>query len=129
MLHIPGLYIAKTEHKGRGVFSSEKLSKGDLIEICPIIKLKKGALVHIDKTSLYDYYFLWEEEGYEACIVLGYGSLYNHSLTPNAIVILDYIDGTIKIEAAEDIPSGSEISIDYTGGTKGEVVLWFEEKK
>lgn len=126
MLHIPGLYIIEDEIKGRGVYTSEDLQEGDLIEICPIIKIPEGQLSDLDKTHLYDYYFLWEESGYEACIALGYGSLYNHSPSPNAEVVMDYIDGSIKIEASRAIRAGSEILIDYTGGTKGIVDLWFD---
>ncbi len=126
MLHIRGLYIIEEEVKGRGVFTSEDLQKGDLIEICPIIKIPAGQLNDLDKTHLYDYYFLWEESGYEACIALGYGSLYNHNAVANAEVIMDYIDGAIKIKASKTIEAGSEILIDYTGGTKGVVDLWFE---
>ena len=125
MLHIPGLYIIETEDKGRGVFTSEVLSPGDMIEICPIIRIPEGQLLHVDPTTFYEYYFLWDEDGYDACVALGYGSLYNHSPEPNAIVIMDYQDGTIKIEAHQEISAGVEILIDYTGGTKGEVELWF----
>jgi len=125
MLHIPGLYILETDNKGRGVFTSEDLSPGDMIEICPIIRIPSGQLINVDPTIFYEYYFIWEESGYDACISLGYGSLYNHDLNPNAIVIMDYEDNTIKIEASSIILPGSEILIDYTGGTKGEVKLWF----
>lgn len=125
MLHIPGLYIMETSDRGRGVFTSEPLEAGDMIEICPLIRIPKGELQHLDPTILYQYYFLWDEAGYEACIALGYGSLYNHAAHANAIVIMDYDDLTIKIEASTDIAAGSEILIDYTGGTKGEVELWF----
>ena len=124
MLHIPGLYIANNE-KGRGIFSAEDISPGDLIEICPLLKIPSGQLDNLNPTVIFEYYFIWEEEGYEACLALGYGSLYNHSNEPNAKVILDYTDESIKIEAIEKIKSGDEILIDYTGGTKGQVELWF----
>ena len=127
MLHIPGLYIDHIENKGRGVFTAEELSEEDLIEICPIIKIPEGQLSHIDKTILFDYYFLWEEEGYKGCILLGYGSIYNHDRNPNADMIFDYTDSTIKIMANQKITSGSEISIDYTGsGILKESDLWFD---
>lgn len=126
MLHIPGLYLLEHESKGRCIHTAIDLQPNDLIEICPIIKIPSGQLKHIDETQLYDYYFLWEEEGYEACIALGYGSLYNHSTTPNAEVVMDYDDGTIRIEASKVIEASSEILIDYTGGTRGIVKLWFE---
>lgn len=126
MLHVPGLYILDTEEFGRGVYTSEPLRQGDMIEICPIIKIPTGQLEQIDKTKIYDYYFLWEEDGYDACIALGYGSLYNHATSPNAEVIMDYVDHQIKIMALSEIEAGDQIFIDYTGGTKGQVRLWFD---
>lgn len=128
MLHVPGLYLVEDNLKGRSVYSSEKLEKGDLIEICPVIKIVSGELKFIDKTILHDYYFLWGEEGFEACIALGYGSLYNHNGTPNADITLDYSDSTIRVICSKVINEGEEITIDYTGGTKGIVKLWFDVK-
>ncbi|MEL6124303.1 MAG: SET domain-containing protein-lysine N-methyltransferase [Bacteroidota bacterium] len=124
MLHIPGLYIADTDH-GRGVYTGIDISRGDIIERCPIIKIPTGQLRHINPTILYEYYFLWQEEGVEACIALGYGSLYNHSPTPNAEIILDHTDDHIVIQAIQNISPTTEIRIDYTGATKGEIELWF----
>ena len=125
MHRVPDLYILSNE-KGRGVYTTVQLHPGDLIEICPIIKIPSGQLSELDRTALYDFYFLWNEDGFEACIALGYGSLYNHSATPNAEVIMDYSDNTIKIVCKEQINSSSEILIDYTGGTKGEINIWFD---
>ena len=127
MLHVPGLYILDTEEFGRGVYTSEPLRQGDMIELCPIIKIPTGQLEQIDKTKIYDYYFLWEEEGYEACIALGYGSLYNHNPHPNAEILLDYVDQMIKFSAIQDIEAGSEISIDYQDGNR-DLKLWFKLK-
>lgn len=127
MLHIPGLFITESDGRGRGVFTAESLNSDDLIEICPIIKIPTGQLEHIDQTTLYDYYFLWEEEGFKGCIALGYGSIYNHNNTPNADMIFDYQDSTIKIVSNQDIESGSELFIDYTGsGLTKESDLWFK---
>ncbi len=127
MLHVPGLYVLETEEYGRGVYTSEALNSGDMIELCPIIKIPAGQLKQIDQTKIYDYYFIWEEKGYDACIALGYGSLYNHSPSPNAEVLMDYVDHRIKIIAISSISPGDQIFIDYTGGTKGEIQLWFDE--
>ena len=128
MLHIPGLYILSND-KGRGIYTSEALHHGDVIEICPLIKIPKGQLLQLDQTIIYEYYFLWEEEGYEACLALGYGSLYNHSSKPNAEILMDYDGNTIQILATTKIEAGDEILIDYTGGgTKSQVKLWFDVK-
>jgi len=50
MLHIPGLYIANSENRGRGVFTAQDLSKGDLIEICPLLLIPKKEVAKIHKT-------------------------------------------------------------------------------
>ena len=60
MIHIPGLFIAQTESKGRGVFTSEDLAIRDLIEICPVLKIPVGQLPYLDLTIIHDYYFLWK---------------------------------------------------------------------
>lgn len=125
MMHVPGLYILPSKNKGRGVFTAEALQPNDIIEICPIIKIPKQQKDIIHQTCLHDYYFIWEEEGFGACLALGYGSLYNHDPDPNATVILDYTDNTILIKALKAIPPNSEILIDYSGGIKGSEGLWF----
>ena len=89
MSQMPGLYIVDTYEKGRGVFTSKEISEGDLIEVCPVIVISKAELPILHKTILHDYYFLWGEEMTDCAIALGYGSLYNHAVHPNANFILD----------------------------------------
>ena len=125
MLHIPGLYIANSENRGRGVFTAQDLSKGDLIEICPLLFIPKKEVAKIHKTIIHDYYFLLEKPKGAACIALGYGSIYNHNPKPNAIVIFDYEKEEIEIQCKKKINAGSEIFIDYTDGGKGNNELWF----
>lgn len=127
MMHIPHLYIADTGTMGRGVYTAAELSPGDFIESCPIIKLPTAQNNLIDQTIVYDYYFAWKEDGYFGCIVLGYGSLYNHSADANAKFTTDYVDDRIKIECQKPISAGDEITIDYTGeGLMDAKDLWFD---
>ncbi len=129
-MHVPGLYIAEVPGKGRGMFCADELSPGDIIESCPIIKIPHDHLPLIDETRLHDYYFLWEEPGYKGCIALGYGSIYNHSSTPNAEFTFDYVDSRIKFHAVSDIEAGAEICFDYTGGgLRPASSLWFDVLK
>ena len=127
MHHVPGLFIAQTEHKGRGIFSSIDLEEGDLIEICPLLFLPQQQIKWINKTNLYDYYFLWPESE-SIVIALGYGSIYNHSKKANAEITMDLGDQQMYIYCCRPIQAGQEILIDYTGGTKPESELWFEAK-
>ncbi len=123
MRHIPGLYLAYTD-KGRSMFTAEKVVKGDVIETCPIIHIPQSEVATLHATTIHDYYFIWPPGG--IAIALGYGSIYNHSATPNASVIFDLQESEIIIEAKIDISPGEEILIDYTDGNSAHS-LWFEE--
>ncbi|MBK8701649.1 MAG: SET domain-containing protein-lysine N-methyltransferase [Saprospiraceae bacterium] len=125
MQRIPGLYIATSEGRGRGVFASSHILTGDLIEVCPVVIIPKRELPFIHKTVLHDYYFLWGEHLEDCAIALGYGSLYNHELHPNANFILDLENLSIDIEAIADIAPGDEITINYHGEPGDESGVWF----
>ena len=122
---IPGLYIAETEKRGRGVFCARDIEKGELIEMCPLIKIPNKQLEYIGKTVLYDYYFLLDDKDHSTCIALGYGSLYNHSPKPNAEVLMDADAELMYVECLENIQAGSEILISYSGKSKNMEELWF----
>lgn len=125
MNQIPGLYIQDDSTKGRAVFTAIDISQGDLIEICPVIIIPKAQLPIIHKTCLHDYYFLWGENMEDCAIALGFGSLYNHTVHPNADFILDTESRTIDIVALTDIPAGTEITINYHGEPGDDNPLWF----
>lgn len=122
----PGLYIIPHEIKKRCLACAEFIPKGELIELCPVIVLspKDTELVH--KTKLHDYYFVWDLETKSSAIALGFGSLYNHSDTPNAEFELMIADEMIRIYAIADIPAGEEICLDYMGLKDTEATLWFD---
>ena len=125
MQQIQGLYITNTENKGRGVFTSVDIYEGDVIEVCNIIKIPKRELPIIHKSVLHDYYFLWGNDLEDCAIALGYGSLYNHEIHPNANFILDIENETIDIEAIKDIKAGEEITLNYHGEAGNEDEVWF----
>ena len=125
MQQIQGLYITNTEKKGRGVFTSVDIYEGDVIEVCNIIKIPKRELPIIHKSVLHDYYFLWGNDLEDCAIALGYGSLYNHEIHPNANFILDIENETIDIEAIKDIKAGEEITLNYHGEAGNEDEVWF----
>lgn len=125
MQHIPGIFITETEDKGRGVFTALDIQEGDLIEIAPVIVLPRTELPIIHDTSLHDYYFLWGEHNEACAIGLGYASLYNHEIHPNANYLLDLPNESIEIFAIQDIPAGHEITINYHGEPGEEEKLWF----
>jgi len=122
----PGLYFAPSGKHRFGMFCLADIQADSLIEICPVILLPaEQAKAIVQGHVLYDYYFLWTRR--RVAIALGYGSLYNHSRTPNAWFEPDHGEQLIRFYAQEDIPSGREILVDYHAGTPEEP-LWFEEK-
>ncbi|MBP6398863.1 MAG: SET domain-containing protein-lysine N-methyltransferase [Saprospiraceae bacterium] len=125
MQRVASLYIASSDNRGRGVFTASPIHEGDIIEVCPVIVIPKRELPIIHKTILHDYYFLWGDKLDDCAIALGYGSMYNHELNPNANFILDLENMTIDIEAIQDIAAGEEITLNYHGEPGDESEVWF----
>ena len=104
-----------------------RFNPGETIEVCPAIVLSEADARTLDATGLYDYYFGWGEDGMQAAIALGYGSLYNHSLMPNAEHRKNFAAGTVSIVAVRSIAAGEEIFIRYeTGKGVDRPAVWFE---
>lgn len=118
------IYYKETDDRGRGVFTARSINAGDVIEICPIVVIPKAQIEILDQTVLYDYYFLWENNN--AAIALGYGSLYNHSYSPNAEYIMDFVDSSLIIQAIKDINAHEEITFNYNGDPVDDEDLWFK---
>ena len=121
----PSLFIANSALGGRGVFTGVPIMKDDLIELCPVIVMKKGEMPLLDKTTLYDYYFLWGDDQEQCVIALGYGSLYNHTAPSNADYGMDFDENLIEIFAVRDIEAGEEITINYHGDPLDTSPTWF----
>lgn len=120
-----GLFIMDSPGQGRGVFTDSDIPVGSIIEICPCIILSTNDTIQIHQTLLHDYYFLWDIENKTSAIALGFGSLYNHSESPNAEFLIDYDATSIKIVGLRTINSMEEITINYIGLKDENYKLWF----
>ena len=121
------LYVAISENfNGRGVFTNEAVPAGSIIEIAPVIVIPRHQVHPIQKTILSNYVYEYDE-GSDA-VALGYGSLYNHSYTPNSFYQFDLDEQTIEIIALEDIPAHAELTINYNGDPEDRTRLWFSVK-
>ena len=126
MMQVPGLYVAASGQRGRGVFTATELRPGDLIEICPVIIIPGKEKALIDQSILYDYYFLWDEEQGSIALALGYGMLYNHRNEANAEAERDLAADLIRIHCLKPIAAGEEIFINYSFRPETQSKLWFK---
>jgi SET domain-containing protein len=121
------IYLGESEitNGGRGMFALKDIKMGEQIEVCPVIEVTSHwHKLLIRFTELRNYYFQWGEDRRCIAICLGYGSIYNHSYQPNAEFKKDLINKTITFTALSDIPSGSEILVNYNGDPTSKESLW-----
>ena len=118
--------LKDTGKYGRGIFATRDIKTGEMIEISPVLLLRKDDWKYVKKTLLHDYCFFWGENDELTVVALGYGSLYNHSYTPNATFTNNMDNLTIDFEAIMDIKGGEEITINYNGSPDDLSSLWFD---
>ncbi|WP_150275125.1 SET domain-containing protein [Paenibacillus tepidiphilus] len=110
----------------RGVFATRDIAKGELIHEAPVVPYENEEHEHIEKTILADYVF--EYGANHTAILLGYGSLFNHSSSePNAVYEINFDNHTFDFYAYTDIKEGEEILINYNGEVDCKDLLWFEQ--
>jgi len=117
----------KQSKVGRGVFATKSYLKGELVEVSPIIRLNKEDTLKIDDTDLYNYYYSWGNENDQAAIALGYGSLFNHSYSPNMKYIKQITKKEIHFIALRNIEKSEQLLINYNGDPSSKKKLWFDQ--
>lgn len=126
-IYSPDVTVGDSPGRGRGVFARRRFAPGETIEVCPVIALSEADARKLDDTKLNEYYFGWGTDGKQAGIVLGYGSIYNHSFAANAVHHKNAADGTMSVVALREIAAGVEIFIHYETGKDGDrQAMWFE---
>ena len=120
------LYIKNTEGKGRGVFTTEKIKKGTIVEEAPVIVMSHDDKVLVDQTLLHDYIFDWGNDKDKCCVALGFVSIYNHSYSSNCEYFMDFEEDTIQIKTVREIQAGEELTINYNGDWNDKKQVWFE---
>ena len=116
------LFVApsKIAQGGRGVFARSGIKKGEVVETCPFIEISQK---EAERSVLINYIILVGKD--RAALALGYGSLYNHSESPNARFKINEKDKEIVFTAIREINKDEEITFDYGGGEQRNP-LWFE---
>jgi len=114
----PKIELRKSNIHNRGIFANEYIKKGDIIEEIPLISYV--SIKEINKTVLKDYVIsmpqnLNKGDTQNCSVMLGYGSIYNHSDTNNAE--WNFLnDQKMIIKAIKDIYPNQEICVNYGNG-------------
>lgn len=116
------LEVRGSAHRGRGVFATRDYQPGELVEAAPVILFPAQQTPAVASTVIDDYVYLW---GDDLALVLGYGSLYNHSFEPNARYERDFANKLMRYVAIAPIAPGTEITVNYNGDPACLDPLWF----
>lgn len=122
------LFIAPTTSMGRGVFTSEDIAAGVVIELSPVLVMSNEDRKLIDQTLLHDYIFEWDVEKNTCCMALGYVPIYNHSYQSNCEYEMDIENQLISIKTVSSVNAGEELFINYNGNWNDTNPLWFQAK-
>ena len=93
------------EIMGFGVFASQDIDEGIIVETCYCVKTYNQPF-----NPCFDY--LFQLTNTEALLPFGYGSIYNHSCTPNVHYYFES-DCILVMYALRDIKEGEELCHNY----------------
>ncbi len=125
---LPFLYIAPTASMGRGVFTSEDIAAGIIVEVAPVLVMSGEERKLLDQTLLHDYIFEWGGDTKQCCMALGYVPVYNHSYKSNCEYEMDFEQQQISIRTVHFVTAGEELFINYNGNWNDKKPLWFMAK-
>jgi len=105
------IYVDDSPIHGRGVFASENIKKGEVLEECHYIPVPND-IAYPD--ILNEHFFSWPKGGMGLVICLGYGSIFNHSdYEFNADWETDTVKNKLIFFSLRDIRPGEEIFTNY----------------
>ena len=113
---------------GRGIFTSENIEAGTVIETAPVIVMSKDERKLLDQTILHDYIFEWGHNKEKCCMALGWIPIYNHSYHSNCEYEMDFDNDFITIKSMQFINAGEQLYINYNGPWNDTTRLWFDAK-
>jgi SET domain-containing protein len=105
---------------GLGVFATEDINTGELIERCPLIELEWRSK-YVKDAKLVKYVYTnsgcpcneCKKHGPLMFLAAGYGMLYNHQNTPNTKWDFNFKNLFADLIATKDIKNGEEIFVHY----------------
>jgi hypothetical protein len=114
------LEVRKSLVHGRGVFTTNNIVSGDVIETFPLIPLM-FKLRYIGDTQIVCNSIIHstcpcddcKKHGYSAYLAGGYGMFYNHQDQNNAVLHVNWDNLYAEVKASKVITPESEIFLDY----------------
>ncbi len=113
MKNIPLVVGVSPELGIRGLIASRDIKRGEEIERCPLILVDHTNDSAFTDTILNRYCYEWTKT--HSALVLGYGSLYNHSYDPNVTYHFNYHTKELIFKAYKPIKAGEELRVNYNG--------------
>src|SRR5260221_8402603 len=101
---------------GRGVFARIAIKKGEIIETCPVIVIPEHDIASLSEGILLTYFYFFGKDKERMVLALGFGSIYNHTYTPNARYKENEKEMTISFIALKNIKKDEEITVNYVQG-------------
>jgi len=124
---LPYLSIAPSPKGGRGVFATQNIPAGTVLEISPVIVLTAAERKEVEKTKLFDYIFEWGKSRKQGCVALGYVSMYNHDYSSNCDYEMDYEERLMTIKTVKDVKKGEELCVNYNAEPDSKKLVWFHK--
>lgn len=113
MLYRSGkIYVDYSYIHGRGVFASEFIKAGEILEECHFLEMDKDLQY---PEILHNHFFAWPKGiGNSLVLCLGYGSIFNNSDEfPNADWQTDTLKNKLIFFSIRNIDKGEEILTNY----------------
>tara|TARA_B100000780_G_scaffold266355_1_gene222501 strand:- start:110 stop:586 length:477 start_codon:yes stop_codon:yes gene_type:complete len=98
-------------NSGRGVFATDDIKEGEVIEVCPIII--ESNIEAVQKSFMKDYVFTDIDDDSKRVFALGLCSMYNHKEDFNVFYSQEKNPDNMILTAMRDIQKGEELYITY----------------
>lgn len=113
------LEIKVSSEMGRGVYATEDIGPGVIVEKCEILALSELDTDQVNSTDLQFYTFKLDES--RDCLVLGNGEIYNHDDKPNVSYTIIQVNNRpiMLFMSRVSIKKGEQLFINYGEDTVG----------
>jgi hypothetical protein len=114
--------------KGRGVYVLRAFREGEVVEVCPVVMLRKP--YEALPEEIQKLVFMWgRRDGLPdvQALALGYGSLYNNDNPANMRYEADRRALVLRFIAVRGISVGEELTVNYSGSSDDND-WWFKDK-